>query len=527
MITVENNTFYQVLERQQPMVSKPSPEKNPLEFHLAEVSGYSTWGGLLRSIRNNNNVGSQMSQHDVADALNERLEAAGLSQLPRRAYGDLERGHGYPRFSDLEQIFCTFVLTFKVVFSDLEVMAYVHLARARMGEKRKQTRHIKQVSDADWETLLDTLFAISRSKPGRIHLVTETLSNAAPSSQPEVLPAEDPQLRRLRAIEKAFRTDIRHLLERETWVNRMLVYPEKDPQVKLVVVQGAQTNGKSHAQALLIRRLLGVREEELQSAADHEALALLIERLERESDYYLVPYRFETGAEKRAEDYLDEYLATILSDLTSAKVSDETKQRPLEIRIDSLMAAIKSHEKKVILLLDGAECIFPQQAGQWSKSWAQFFEVFAREPHQATMYVMTRVWAGMEESQYIEQTDLPELSTSASIAIWQHSGFEDVTEDTLREVCIRCCGNNPQMMIMLIAQCKKRSFALARWETNGTLVQNGKKSANQERLEALLTQDTMFDLQTDAKSRLVLERALTSQISHQAKQMLECLACSP
>jgi len=182
------------------MVSKPSPEKNPLEFHLAEVSGYSTWGGLLRSIRNNNNVGSQMSQLDVADALNKRLEAAGLSQLPRRAYGDLERGHGYPRFSDLEQIFCTFVLTFKVVFSDLEVMAYVHLARARMGEKRKQTRHIKQVSDADWETLLDTLFAISRSKPGRIHLVTETLSNAAPSSQQEVLPDDDPQLRLLRAI---------------------------------------------------------------------------------------------------------------------------------------------------------------------------------------------------------------------------------------------------------------------------------------------------------------------------------------
>lgn len=483
------------------MFSRSSSSDTPVIIHLSSISAYSTFGELLRTLRNHHNTTfhGDLTPQKITDALNPLLKKAiGGKGLAKRAYADLESGRRYPRFTELELIFHVLVEQFYIEFTDLEITAYVHLAKEKIAQNQKPK---EKVREADWETLEATLFRIHRSKPGRVHLVTD----AKTQSESPIL-TEDPQSRRLRAIKKAQDTDIRHLLEREEWVTKMLTYPERNPQVKLVIVQGAIGVGKSNAQALLIKKLMA-----------------------QSPDYYLVPYLFQPGEGKTPEDHLDEFLATILADLTLANVSEEPKQQSLVDRIHKVFAVIKSRKDKIIFLLDDAHVIFPA-AGEWSSSWREFMETFVRESHSATLYLFTRTWPGWDERRlaYVEPTELLDLSPTASVSLWQHRGFDDVPLAILQEVCTRC-GHNPQMMNMLIAQCKKFSFARNRWGQSGTLSpQNcNKKSANTQRLEEVLAQDTIFDLKTDVKSREVLQQALTSRLNHQARQMLECLALSP
>ena len=58
-------------------------------------------------------------------------------------------------------------------------------------------------------------------------------------------------------------------------------------------------------------------------------------------------------------------------------------------------------------------------------------------------------------------------------------------------------------------------------------VSTSAQSPNTQKLEALLSQDSIFETRMDTKTRTVLQSAITSELSHQAKAMLECLACSP
>lgn len=478
------------------MVLPQSPHTHPaapLVFRLSALSAYSTWGELLAGIRRHNNL----TQHKIAKASEAYFIKAGVPMLKPRIYGDMERGRRAPYFRELEPLFRTFVEVYGVEFSDLEITAYIHLAKERMAQKSKR---IDRVDEEQWETLTETLFRVNNSKRSqKIHLVRDEL---VPARHPIT---EDPESRRLKAVEQALRTDTSHLLEREEWVTKMLTYPETTPQRKLVVVQGHMGTGKSHA------------------------LALLVQRLAAQSQYYLIPYLLEAGSSKTPEDHLEVFLATIIPDLMQTTPSDEIKQRPLEERIDQVLAALKERSEqgqKVILLLDDAQVIFPSVM-EWSPAWAQFLESIVREPHTTTLYMMTRTWPGWEDRRfaYIEETELPELSVASSVAMWRCSGFDDVPEDLLREVSHRC-GYNPQLIEMLIAQCKKRSFTFA-WSKEGSVASREKKSPNTQRLEDLLAQDTIFDPRMDVKARAVLQHSLTSRLSHQAVQMLACLALSP
>jgi tetratricopeptide (TPR) repeat protein len=481
------------------MLSRSSTSDTPLVIHLSSISAYSTFGELLRTIRNHHNTSfhSDLSPQKITEVVNLLLTAKGGKKLGKRAYADLESGRRYPRFIELEPIFRALVEKCYVEFTDLEITAYVHLAKEKIVQNQKPK---EKVREADWDILLENLFRIHQSKPGRVHLLTDAQTQSEPSAL-----TEDTQSRRLQAIKKAQDTDVRHLLEREEWVTNMLKYPKMDPPVKLVVVQGAIGVGKSSALALLAQRTTA-----------------------QSPDLYMIPYLFLPGEDKTPEDHLDEFLATIMTDLTlRPDVSGENKQHSLTDRIRQVLTAIKSRKEKVIFLLDDAHYIFPV-AGEWSPSWLEFMETLVRESHNATFYLFTRTWPGWDERRlaYIEPTELLDLSPTASVSLWQHRGFDDVPETLLRNVCARC-GHNPQMMDMLMVQCKKRFFSSNRWNQGILSVQNDKKSANTRRLEEVLTQDTIFDLIMDVKSKAVLQQALTSSLNHQARQMLECLSLSP
>lgn len=465
----------------------------PQVFRLSALQSYSTWGELLAGIRKHNNL----TQHKIAKASEPYLLKAGMPILKTRIYGDMERGRRSPYYRELEPLFRTYVEACGVEFSDLEITAYIHLAKERMAQKSKR---IDRVDDAQWEALTETLFRINNSKRNqRIHLIKD-------ESAPVRHITEDTESRRLKAVEQALRTDTSHLLEREGWVVKMLAYAESSPQRKLVVVQGHMGTGKSHA------------------------LALLIQRIAKESHYYLIPYLFSAGSGKTPEDHLEVFLATIVADLTMTAVSDEMKQRPLEERIDQILALLKERSEqgqKVILLLDDAQVIFPT-AAEWSADWMQFFEALVREPHTTTLYMMTRTWPGWEDRRfaYVEELELPELSADASVAIWRRKGFDDVPEDLLREVSRRRCGYNPQLIEMAISQCKKRSWSFA-WSKGGGVSSRVQKNHNTQRLEDLLAKDTIFDPRMDIRAHTLLQHSLTSRLSHQAVQMLECLTLSP
>src|SRR5437764_12020242 len=114
----------------------------------------------------------------------------------------------------------------------------------------------------------------------------------------------------------------------------MLNYPEMNPQMKVVIVQAGKGAGKSYA------------------------AAFLLQHLDTHEHYFLIPYLFEAGESKTADDYLEEFLSTILADLTGASVGDEGKQRPLEALTDHLSAEVRTRpetHQKISFGLDHAD----------------------------------------------------------------------------------------------------------------------------------------------------------------------------
>lgn len=468
---------------------------------LAAASGYDSFGGWITAMKKK----YSLTQDGIARAARRYFEAASIKPLPSQAaIGRLERNDPdrYPRFRELEPFYRAFVerggLNLPLSVEEREL--YLYFARKRIEERQRKER----LSEEQWQTLADRLLVLTPNPKSRFHLVRPTEQRRTVQERPLPVQEEDPNSRRKRAIQGAKDTDLRLFLEREEWVEHMLRYPEMKPQMKLVVVQGGAGTGKSYA------------------------TAFLLQHLDKHENYFLIPYLFEAGESKTQDDYLEEFLSTILADLTFAQVGDESKQRPLETRIDDFFVELHKRaekQQKVIFVLDNAHLIFPN-AGAWSAAWSTFLERFARDSHSATMYVMTRTWPGWDHPlPFVERTDLPALSLAAAVSIWHHFGFRDVPQDVLEKISVRC-GCNPQLIELLVAQCQKSTFGV-RWGRTATAVSTSAQSPNTQKLETLLAQDSIFGARVDTKTRTVLQSAVSGQLSHQAKAMLECLACSP
>jgi tetratricopeptide (TPR) repeat protein/transcriptional regulator with XRE-family HTH domain len=467
------------------MTVKVSPSsKEQVAFspvQLSALAGYQKFGDYLRIKRKQ----FGLLQREMAECFS----------LTASMYGFLERERRAPQVEELVPMFTALV----ELQSDkhlppmqvIEAETFFRLGKAIIEKKGRKRPNITQ---QEWGKIEQQLMSlVDRHQRNQVHLVPG--ENSASSN---VLVLEPSDSRRRRALRDMLKTDLSHLLEREAWVRRVLAYPDRIPQIKVSVIQAGVGAGKSHA------------------------LALLIQHLVKRDDLFLISYQFKHSETMTPEDHLDEFLATLSTDLTM-RVTDGMKQRPLVERIDQILAAIRTYDQKVVLLLDDAQEMFPS-ASEWSAAWHQFFEAFIGEPHSATLYMMTRVWVGWDDRKrsFLEEEDLPDLSVEAGIQLWQRQGFNDVDSDLLRQVCERC-GQNPQAIEMLAFQYKRRGFSI-NWKGFSYSTYENPHTAS---LKKLLQSDTLFSGNLDETSRRTLQQVFSSRLSGEDLRLLECLALSP
>ena len=471
-------------------LSNPSgPSGAPPSDH----SLYRTYGALLKGAR----LSTTISQKQLIEEISlPYFRARHVAVLNWRMYSAMERDERTPLFEELEPLYRTFAEGCVISFSNTERDLYVKLARERIEAKKKKAQHIQS---GQWDRLAEVLANIGDRKRSHIYLLDQRELKSS-------LQEEDKASRRLKALAEALHTDTSHLLERDQWVQQMLAYISITPAKKVVTIQGHQGTGKSHA------------------------LALLTQRFAQQSDVYLIPYRFQSGEGKTPEDHLSVFLATILTDLMQVTTLDETKQSPFEERIDQVLSTIKQRNEqgqKVIFLLDDGQEIFPS-AIEWSPTWKQFFQAFVREPHTATLYLATRTWPEWIDRRrtYLEETDLPELSPEAGVAMWQRFGFTDVPEELIYQV-VKKWGSNPHLIEMRASHLKQPPWALVRNQSSSVKACSTEESENTIRLKNLLEQDALFNVKTDIEAQQILQHVISSRLSHPALRMLECLALSP
>lgn len=475
-------------------------DNRPKEIGL-DLTGYRSFGTLLFFLRENN----EYSQQQVVEAIKPYLRSRKLPTIERRILGRLEKNERYPAFHELEPIYRAFVEELGISISAAERELYLRLARQRLEEKLKKKEVLQE---EDWKRLAETLASI-HPKRHLIHLLGREETQLRATAHLDGRNAVSMlTLRRVRALEDVLKTDTSHLLERAEWLQTMQAHLTRQPAKKLVVIQAPMGAGKSHG------------------------LALFVQSLQEEQDYFLVPYRFHASESKNADEQLVEFLLTLLADLEQIAV-DETKQLPLEQIMNQVLHVFRETGKKVILLLDDAQVLFPSPQ-DWTPACKEFFLRFVKEPHAATIYLFTRIWPGWPERQlaYIAQHNLPELSPAAGRVVWQRFGFDDVAPELLEQASIRC-GGNPQFIEMRAFHQQSRFGSTFAWGrhpmlTGGYLSEaKSAQNANTRLIEDLLAQDSLFDSRLDIKSRQVLRGVISSQLSHSTARVLECLAQSP
>jgi transcriptional regulator with XRE-family HTH domain len=478
------------------MVQQPrfSVAEQPLPppIQLSELAGYQSFGAYLKTKREQLGI----TQDDMVEYLLEHNQ----SQFSRLVYLRLEAGRRAPQLvltgddqmNEIESIFKILVELHQTkrlpAIPAIEAKTFFFLAKKRILEKGKKR---PKLTTEQWDEIEQTLIALADSRQTTIQPVPNTTSIQA---------REPDDSRRRQALDKLKDTDTSNLLEREEWVQRVQTYPDKDPQIKVGVIQAGMGAGKSRA------------------------LALLAQQLAKREDLFLIPYLFEHSETMTADDQLDRFLATIYADLT-LRVTDEAKQRPRAERIKQVLKTIRSLDQKVIILLDDAQEMFPT-ASEWSPAWHEFLDLFIDQLHQATIYVFTRTWPGWDkrERTFLVEDNLPELSIEAGVTIWERQEFDDVEKDLLRKVCERT-GTNPQAIEMLAYQYRRRSFA-KRWGQSHVRERAG-KNPNTQSLEGLLESETLFSHNLDKTSRETLQQIFSNRFSGETMSLLQGLALAP
>jgi tetratricopeptide (TPR) repeat protein len=463
------------------MVANPQPGN--IQPDLTSLPGYQTFGGYLKTKHQQLGV---TQAYVVSSCLVEQ----GV-YLSEASYGFLVRNRRAPEVEEIVPLFRMLIKLHEDKHQPLigvaEARAFFKLAREKIESKKKRK---PDLTDEEWQTLEQQILSLANMRERFLHLV----------EQPSLSFVEPANSRRRQALFDMLRSDTSHLLERDEWIGAVAVYLNHDPVIKVSVIQAGMGEGKS------------------------SALTLLSKKLAEREDLFLVPYRFLHSETMTADDHLDEFLATLLSDLT-LRTADETKQRPLSERINQILKVVGSFEKKVVLLVDDAQEVFPT-ADSWSLCWHEFFERFMNEPLHATLYLMTRTWPGWDgrKRDYLREEDLPNLSVEAGVCLWKRQGFDDVGDDLLRRVCLRA-GTNPQAIEMLSYQHRRRSFARS-WG-RGFVQEQQKRNLNTISLEALLESESLFSNNLDKTSREILQQVFSNRLSGDTMKLLECLALSP
>jgi len=409
-------------------------------------------------------------------------------------YGNLERGRRYPAFAELLPLYHALTEGCGIKFSQAERELYVLLARKKLAAKK---RRIERISPEQWQQLTDGIAKIDGSEHS-LHVLRQAMGSN--SAQSPILPGLQ------RAVARASRIDVSHLLERDAWIEEMLSYLEMKPAKKLVTIQAVSGAGKTSAINLLLKKLID---------KDH-CLPLL--------------FNFSPVEDMTPDDHLDTFLAQLLTDLGIPQSDEAQKARSADERIEQVLneiIAARQQGMRVILLLDDAQVILERDR-EVSAHWLQFLTEFVKNDHGGTIYLTTREWPGWpgRDHTYIAETEMPHLTVDAGVVIWQRMGFEDVPEDLLRQASGRF-GGNPQMIELRAASLSRPGFVYA-WRSNGAISsRQNQKSGHQLLIERLLSEETVFDTKTDIQARKVLQQVISNKLSHQAAQLLEVLSASP
>ena len=470
------------------------PGKEPVQTsylrsvtNIADLAAYSSFGSLLTAVREN----SHLTQAEVAASFPPYFAKYHVPVLDEAMYGHLERGRRYPSFAELLPLYEALTAGCGIVFSEFEQALYLHLARKKIEQKKRRK---ERVSEEVWEKLDRK---IAETDP-RSRLVG---GEEAPAEKPLISfpPASAAYTAPVRVT-----IDTSHILGRDSWAAQMLSYLKMTPAKKIIVIQALTGTGKT------------------------TGLKLLRRHLEEDEAYLVLSSSFAPTPDMTAADYLETFLADVLTRLHLPQ--PETTTPPLAGRIEQVITAslhLRAQGKRVIFLLDDYQVAL-EENGELSPAWQQFFSAFIQYEHRSALYLATREWPtwSSREHAFIAETELPPLSTDDGITLWQRLGFEDVPENLLRLATQRC-GGNPQLIELCATSLTKPKLVFA-WRAGGEVRSRQiDRSEHQALIEKLIAEETLFASARDNLVREVLDQVLSRRLSQSAIELLELLAASP
>ncbi len=455
--------------------------------NIADLAAYSSFGSLLSAVREN----SHLTQAEAAASFPPYFAKYHVPTLDEAMYGHLERGRRYPAFAELLPLYEALTAGCGMVFSESEQALYLHLARKKIEQKKRRK---ERISEEAWEKLDRNIAEIDprpRLVGGEEASAEKPLISFPPASAPYTAPVR-------------VTIDTSHILGRDSWAAQMLSYFQMAPAKKIIDIQALSGTGKT------------------------TGLKLLCRHLEEDEGCLVLSYPFTPTPDMTPADYLDTFLADVLTKLHLPQ--PETTTPPLTQRIEQVITAIlhmQTQGKRVVFLLDDYQMAL-EENGELSPAWREFFTAFMQYEHQAALYLATRewpTWTGREHT-FFAETELPPFSVDDGVTLWRRLDFRDVPEDLLRLAAQRC-GGNPQLIELLATSLTKPKLVFA-WHTSGEVrSRRADRSEHQILIEKLLEKETLFANTRDAVVREVLDQVLSRRLSQSAIELLELLAASP
>jgi len=113
------------------MISSQTSGPDTQFIYLTQLAAYSSFGAWLQTIRNRRSGLKQdrLTQEQVVKESVRYSRARHCSTIDRRAYGSVERDGRTPLFDELEPLFLTYAVWFRLDITDVECKLYVYLAK--------------------------------------------------------------------------------------------------------------------------------------------------------------------------------------------------------------------------------------------------------------------------------------------------------------------------------------------------------------------------------------------------------------
>lgn len=487
-----------------PQQPRRTLETNTGRLHIVrsqseEYPRYLHFGAMLQSLRSRVNL----KQDEVADKLSSIFEEERVPGLSRKTYGNLERDERYPRYEELWPLLRGLIETCHIELTELDQKDFCDLAQEKTNQSKKWRK-----SEEDWHCLKQRIVEYYEQHPSAssLHQGKCLASLAVIGDSQKSQQAQEKQIQALSQLE----ADTSHILGRELWLERMLSYLEPSEVIsrkKVVVIQAPLGAGKTSCFKLLQKQLLesaagGTRMiyHECKHSVDLEATA-------------------SSHEERMPAEYLEILLAHIINELQPHQA--ERHETPsLQERIRLVLEAIGEVTTRLVILVDDAQMLL-EHDGELNSGWQYFLKEIIERPHQAALFVATRVWPGWTEREdsYLIQTELESLSPEICIQMWRQLGFVDEQQDLLHRAT-ELCGYNPRMMEIVAQNVAKPVYSFG-WSSR----QEAMESEEQQGLMRF-TKDPHYLSRAMIDAFPLIDEIVTARLSSNAQQLVTILAVS-